>query len=114
MTCSGSMVNLRQQGSVAAIQLHAVRKGKLDMGGRKRVLILGFLGFIILVGGVMAFFVLPMLIALGVAVLALIIVPLMMAGPSQRRWDAVSKAEADAAQRGDGAIFLGDRHDHIF
>ena len=82
------------------------------MGGRKRLLLLSVVGFIILVGAVLAFFLLPMLIALPVAIAALIIVPLMLAAPSQRRWDAVSRKEADAAQRGDQAMFLGDRHDH--
>ena len=75
---------------------------------------MGFLGAVILVGAVLAFFFLPTLVALGIAVLALIIVPLMLAGPSQRRWDAASRAEAEAAQRGDQAAFLGDRHDTTF
>ena len=84
------------------------------MGGRKRLLIMSVAAFFVLVVALLAFFFLPTLIAMGVAIVALIIVPFMVAGPSQRRWDAVSRAEADAAQRGDGAAFVGDRHDHTF
>lgn len=84
------------------------------MGGRKRVFVLGFLGFVLLVGALAAFLFLPTLIAVGLALLVLVIVLSMLTGPSRRRWDAASKAQAEAAQRGDQAPFLGDRHDHTF
>ena len=84
------------------------------MGSRKKLIAVSLASVGALLVAALAFLFVPMLIALGVAAVALIVVLIVSAGPSQRRWDAVSRAEADAAQRGDQSAFLGDRHDHTF
>ncbi|MDE2780835.1 MAG: hypothetical protein OXI91_14340 [Chloroflexota bacterium] len=84
------------------------------MRGRKKLIAVSLASVGALLVAALAFLFVPMLIALGVAAVALIVVLIVSAGPSQRRWDAVSRAEADAAQRGDQSAFLGDRHDHTF
>lgn len=84
------------------------------MGRRKRLIIISLVSGVALFVALAALLFLPLLIAVGVVGVALIIVLITTAGPSQRRWDAVSRAEADAAQRGDQSAFLGDRHDHTF
>ncbi|MDE2841959.1 MAG: hypothetical protein OXN21_01115 [Chloroflexota bacterium] len=84
------------------------------MRGRKKLVAVSLASVGALLVAALAFLFVPMLIALGVAAVALIVVLIVSAGPSQRRWDAVSRAEADAAQRGDQSAFLGDRHDHTF
>jgi len=84
------------------------------MGTRKKLIAVSLASVGALLVAALAFLFVPMLIALGVAGVALIVVLIVSAGPSQRRWDTVSRAEADAAQRGDQSAFLGDRHDHTF
>ena len=84
------------------------------MGRRKKLITISLVSVVALFVALAALLLLPLLIAVGVVGVALIIVLITTAGPSQRRWDAVSRAEADAAQRGDQSAFLGDRHDHTF
>lgn len=84
------------------------------MGGRKKLVLLTLFSFAALVLALAALLFLPLLIGIGVVAAVLIVVLITVAGPSQRRWDRVSRAEADAAQRGDQSAFLGDRHDHTF
>ena len=84
------------------------------MGSRKKLIAVSLASVGALLVALFAFLFVPMLIALGVAGVALIVVLIVSAGPSQRRWDAESRAQADAAQRGDQSAFLGDRHDHTF
>ena len=84
------------------------------MGRRKKLITISLVSVVALFVALAALLFLPLLIAVGVVGVALIIVLITTAGPSQRRWDAVSRAEADAAQRGDQSAFLGDRHDHTF
>lgn len=82
------------------------------MGGRKKLVLLTLFSFAALALAALLF--LPLPIGIGVVAAVLIVVLITVAGPSQRRWDRVSRAEADAAQRGDQSAFLGDRHDHTF
>ena len=84
------------------------------MGGRKRKVILSVVSIVGILVALSALLFLPLLIAVGVLGAVLIVVLITTAGPSQRRWDAVSRHEAEAAQRGDQSAFLGDRHDHTF
>ena len=80
------------------------------MGGRKKLWLMIIVGIVALLA-VGALMVLPLYIALAVGGVAVLVVLFVTGSPSRRRWDAASKAEAEAAQRGDQAMFLGDRHD---
>ena len=84
------------------------------MGGRKKLLILTIAVVIVSVLTMVALLFLPPLLAIGVGGVAVILLLSITAGPARHRHDAVSKAQAEAAQRGDQAAFLGDRHDHTF
>ncbi len=84
------------------------------MGGRKKLVIVTISVGILLVLTMAAVLFLPPLIAVMVFGVGAIFVLLIAGGPSRRRRDARDKALAEAAQRGDGAVFLGNRHDHTF
>ena len=83
------------------------------MGGRKKLWLMIIVGIGALLA-VAALMVLPLYIALAVGGVAVLVVLFVSGSPSRRRWDAASRAEAEAAQRGDQAAFLGDRHDTTF
>ena len=76
------------------------------MGGRKKLWLMIIVGIVALLA-VGALMVLPLYIALAVGGVAVLVVLFVTGSPSRRRWDAASKAEAEAAQRGDQAMFLG-------
>ncbi len=80
------------------------------MGGKKKLWLMIIVGIVALLA-VGALMVLPLYIALVAGGVAVLIVLFVSGSPSRRRWDAASKAEAEAARRGDQAAFLGDRHD---
>jgi hypothetical protein len=80
------------------------------MGGKKKLWLIVIVGIVALLG-VVALMVLPLFIALAIGGVAILVVLFLTGSPSRRRWDAASKAEAEAAQRGDQTAFLGDRHD---
>ncbi len=80
------------------------------MGGKKKLWLTITIVIVALIA-LGALLILPLYIALIVGGVAVLGVLFVSGGPSRRRWDAQSKAEAKAAQRGDQAAFLGDRHD---
>ena len=79
------------------------------MGGRRKRLILtiGVIAAAILTIGALLF--LPLLVAILVGGVAVILLMFVTGGSVRHRRDALSKAQADAAQRGDQAAFMGDR-----
>ena len=81
----------------------------MSMGGKKK-LWLTITVVIIALLAVGALMVLPLYIALAVGGVAVLVVLFVSGSPSRRRWDAASKAEAEAAQRGNQAVFMGDHH----
>jgi hypothetical protein len=81
------------------------------MGGRKKLLILTIAVLVASVLTIAALLFLPPLLAILVGGLAVILLLSITAGPAKRRHDAVSKAQAEAAQRGDQAAFMGGK-DH--
>ena len=81
------------------------------MGGKRKLLLLIMVGILALLA-VGALMVLPLYIALAVGAVAVLVVFFVSGGPSRNRWDARSKAEAEAARRGDQGVFLGDHNDH--
>ncbi len=83
------------------------------MGGRKKLLVLLLVGVAVLVLALFALFYLPPLIAMFVGGVALVILLSMAMGRRRHHRDALSRLQADAAQRGNQSAFLGDRNDHI-
>ena len=83
------------------------------MGRRRKVWLTVIVGIAALLA-VAALMVLPLFIALAVGAVAILVVLFVSGGASRPRWDAASKAEAEAARRGDQAPFLGDHNDTTF
>ena len=83
------------------------------MAKRKRTVLIVLAATIILVLAVTALLFLPPMIALIVGGVALVI--FLTAGVGRRRHhrDALSKLQADAAQRGDQGAFMGGRNDGL-
>lgn len=102
-------LRLNKADSSQAYISQACKEEKVFMGGRKKLWLI-IIGIIALLA-VGALMVLPLYIALAIGGVAVLVVLFLSGSPSRRRWDAASKAEAEAAQRGDQAAFLGDRHD---
>ena len=75
------------------------------MGGKKK-LWLTITVVIVALLAVGALMVLPLYIALAVGGVAVLVVLFVSGSPSRRRWDAASKAEAEAARRGNQAVFM--------
>ena len=83
------------------------------MGGRRKLwlMISGVIAGLLAVGALLF---LPLFIALAVGAVATLVVLFMSGNVSRQRWDAASKAEAEAAQRGDQAVFMRDHNDTTF
>ena len=79
------------------------------MGGRKKLVILTIVVVVASVLTMAALLFLPLWMAILVGGVAVILLLSVTAGPARHRRDAVSKAQAEAAQRGDQAAFMGDR-----
>ena len=81
------------------------------MAARKSLLVKAVLGAVLLAIALFALFYLPLIIALITIAVALVFVLAGSLGRRSHHKDALSNMQADAAQRGDAAAFMGRSDD---
>ena len=79
------------------------------MGGRKKLLILTIVVVVASVLTMVAMLFLPLKMAILVGGVAVILLLSITTGPARSRRDAMSKAQAEAAQKGNQAAFMDSR-----
>lgn len=80
------------------------------MSGRKKLLILTISVAVLTVVTMVALLFVPLKMAIFLGGLAVVFLLFITAGPARSRRDAVSRAQAEAAQRGDQAAFMGGHY----